>query len=468
MGTSRSFQTVVEPLLEGLSRGRSIEDLLTTIWDNLAGVVPFNRIGVAILDESTGLLRVISCRSDGETKLNVGYAARLAGSTLLHLLETGQPRILNDLEAYLAAKPESASTALIVQEGIRSVAVHSVTESAKNTKVNINLFAAYPLDFHEIGLDLDRNPQFCHRMDSYIRSSLTLPLLAKGNPIGVMFFSCRNRDAYTEAHVAALKPLTVPIAITLEKAQLIVALQKGNEELAEANRAQHGFLSTLREEVQKQTVDLRRSEERYRTLVRLGQIVNSSLDLRQVFRSAAEEIHKLIACDRVSLLLARDPDEMQYGFALEFKDHQRWQDIPALPMPGTAAQWVLKERRARVVPSLERERVYPEDQRLFDQGYRGYVDVPLMSRQSIVGVLGVASRSEGQVAAWNVELLGEWCGHLATALDNATAYGEIAQLKVQLEEQNVYLRDEIKTTLDFGYIVGDSAAGAGCGPRSNR
>ena len=60
--------------------------------------------------------------------------------------------------------------------------------------------------------------------------------------------------------------------------------------------------------------------------------------------------------------------------------------------------------------------------------------------------------------AWNLEVLGEWCDHLATALDNASAYGEIARLKGQLEEQNVYLRDEIKTTHDFGNIVGDSPA----------
>ena len=101
---------------------------------------------------------------------------------------------------------------------------------------------------------------------------------------------------------------------------------------------------------------------------------------------------------------------------------------------------------------------YPEDQRLYDQGYRAYVYLPLVCRQTSVGVLGIASRTEVQADAWNLEVLGEWCDHLATALDNASAYGEIARLKGQLEEQNVYLRDEIKTTHDFGNIVGDSPA----------
>jgi formate hydrogenlyase transcriptional activator len=401
-------ETLVEPLLEALNMGRCVEDLLASMHEKLVGVVPFNRIGVAVLDEAKETLRAISCRSDGPTALDVSYSAPVAGSTLQHLLATGEPRIINDLEGYLAAKPESVSTSLIVQEGMRS--------------------------------------------------SLTLPLLAEGKPIGVVFFSCREKDAYAETHVAVLKPLAGHIAIGLEKAQLIALLRQRNDELAEANRAKDGFLDRLREEVQRQTEQLRGSEERYRTLVRLGRIVNSSLDLRQVFRSAAEEIHKLLACDRVSLLLLGDRDEMRYGFALEFAGRPRWLDIPLLQLPGTAARWVVEHRQARFVPSLERDRLYPEDQRLYDQGYRAYVYLPLVCRQVSVGVLGIASRTEDRANAWNLELLGEWCDHLATALDNAAAYGEIARLKAQLEEQNVYLRDEIKTTHDFGNIVGDSAA----------
>jgi formate hydrogenlyase transcriptional activator len=50
------------------------------------------------------------------------------------------------------------------------------------------------------------------------------------------------------------------------------------------------------------------------------------------------------------------------------------------------------------------------------------------------------------------------CGQLAIALDNAAAYGEIDRLKAEVEQQNVYLRDEIRTDHDFGNIIGDSPA----------
>jgi formate hydrogenlyase transcriptional activator len=408
MSEANRCKHIVEHLLEQLNMGRSLDDLLTSIYTHLKGVVPYNRIAVALLNETGDVLRSIACRSDGEVFLKVGFSATLEGSTLQQLLTTGQPRIINDLHGYLQAKPESISTDLIVREGMQS--------------------------------------------------SLTLPLLANGKPIGVVFFSSREKCAYAEHHAALLRSLAGHIAIAVEKAQLIAVLQERNRELAEANQAKDQFLDRLRDEVQRQTEQLSRSEQRYRTLVKLGRIVNASLDLREVFRCAAQEIHRLIHCDRVSLVLVAGRDRLRHGFALEFAGRERWIDIPERSLPGSAAEWVMEKRQPRVVPSLKQTRRYPEDERLYEQGYQAYVYLPLIWRRASVGVLGIASRQVGQVEAWDLELLGELCDQLAIALDNASAYGEIAHLKAQLEEQNVYLRDEIKTVHDAGNIVGDSRA----------
>jgi formate hydrogenlyase transcriptional activator len=415
MGKKRVYDRVVEQLLEQLNMGHSLEDLLDSIYENLRGSLPYNRIAVALLNESSGVLTAITCRSDGDVVLKPGYAAKIEGSTLAPLLSTGQPRIINDLEEYLATKPKSHSTQLIVQEGMRS--------------------------------------------------SLTLPLVAEGRPTGVIFFSSRQKHSYVDAHASLLRALAGPIAISVEKAELIAQLKQRNEELAKANQVKDRYLGNLRDEVQRQTEKLRaqteqlgHSEKRYRTLVKLAQIVNSSLDLRQVFRLTADEIHRLIGCDRVSLLLLRAGRKSRDGFAVEFGERQRWVDIPMLDLPGSAAQWVLDQGQSRVVLSLQEQQEFPEDERLHRQGYESYVYLPLTCRQTTVGVLGIASRQAHGVELWDLELLGELCDQLAIALDNAAAYGEIAHLKAQLEEQNVYLRDEIKTTHDSGNIVGESPA----------
>ena len=55
-----------------------------------------------------------------DVHLRAGYAARLEGSSLEKILQTGPPRILNDLAQYLELHPDSDSTDRIVAEGMRS------------------------------------------------------------------------------------------------------------------------------------------------------------------------------------------------------------------------------------------------------------------------------------------------------------------------------------------------------------
>ena len=403
-----SYDRVVEQLLEQLNMGRDFEELFNSIYDQLQGIVPYNRIAVALFDKNEDLLRLISCRSDGELHLDVGYAANLEGSTLEPLLRTDQSRIINDLEEYLEKKPASASTKLIVKEGMKS--------------------------------------------------NLTLPLVAGGKPIGVVFFSSRQKDTYSRQHASLLRRLAGHIAISIEKTQLITQLKQQNKELAEANQIKDQFLDKLKQEVDKRTIELRKSEQRNRLLVDLGHIINSSLDLKQVFQHAADEINKLVGCDRVSLILIQSRDNIRHGFGIEFYAGRRWVDISATELPGSATEWVMQRRIPRVVRCLDKERQFPEDERLYEQGFSAYSYLPLVCRGKSVGVLGMASRDANKVDEWDLDLFGELCDQLATALDNASAYGEIARLKAQLEQQNIYLRGEIKTTYDFGNIVGKSRA----------
>ena len=46
--------------------------------------------------------------------------------------------------------------------------------------------------------------------------------------------------------------------------------------------------------------------------------------------------------------------------------------------------------------------------------------------------------------------------HLSHAITNLSAYDQIRQLKDQLEQENVYLREEMGASLDLKSLVGDS------------
>ena len=85
---------------------------------------------------------------------------------------------------------------------------------------------------------------------------------------------------------------------------------------------------------------------------------------------------------------------------------------------------------------------------------RSFVGHPLVFRDEILGVLAVFSRSRigKKKSAW----LRNFADNAAVAIANARAFEEIEKLKANLELENEYLRDEIRTA-HIGGIVGQSS-----------
>jgi transcriptional regulator with GAF, ATPase, and Fis domain len=85
---------------------------------------------------------------------------------------------------------------------------------------------------------------------------------------------------------------------------------------------------------------------------------------------------------------------------------------------------------------------------------RSFAGEPLVFRGEVLGVLGIFSRARlrPEDASW----LRTFADHAAVAIANARAFEEIDRLREQLEQENAYLREEVKTVLDFSDIVGVS------------
>jgi formate hydrogenlyase transcriptional activator len=205
------------------------------------------------------------------------------------------------------------------------------------------------------------------------------------------------------------------------------------------------------------TQQLRASQDRYRLVVKLGRIVNSSLDVRRVFRHAARGIRPLFHCDYLALLLIDEAGSTYWGFALDYRDKAEWCELAAQPLVNTPVEWVRRYRRSRIV-KLEAGQTFAQDRQFFDEGFRGCADWPLVCRDRCVGVLRVAARDAATLERWDLELLGELCTMLATAVDNAAAYTQIAELKARLERENRYLREESAPAPGSSPLVGSSAA----------
>jgi GAF domain-containing protein len=171
-----------------INGGLLLEEVLDGVYRDFQDIIPYNRIGCALLEQDGTTLRARWARSDqAEILLGCGYSAPMAGSSLEDILCTGRPRILNDLEAYLAHKPHSLSTRLVVEEGFRS--------------------------------------------------SLSCPLIANGVPAGFLFFSSICAGTYAADHVATFQRIAGQLSVIVEKARLVSELADLKQRLEEQDLA---------------------------------------------------------------------------------------------------------------------------------------------------------------------------------------------------------------------------------------
>jgi transcriptional regulator with GAF, ATPase, and Fis domain len=91
-----------------------------------------------------------------------------------------------------------------------------------------------------------------------------------------------------------------------------------------------------------------------------------------------------------------------------------------------------------------------------NEGIESFAGQPLIFRGECLGVLAVFSRAP--LATEEFKWLRTFADHAAVAIGNAKAFEELGRLRAQLEAENEYLQDEIRDTLQFGEMVGQSAA----------
>jgi len=180
-------QAILDNVNDKVAAKASLGELMEFLFNAVQELYPCDRIGLAFLDDEGRRIVAHWTKALYEPILLApGYGEDLAQSSLHTVIDSGCSRIIYDLERYEEEHPMSASTRLLVREGVRS--------------------------------------------------SMTCPLLVEERILGVLFLSAREPKVYTPYHARLWRALAERISQAVEKAwrieQLTAANQAYNEVLA--------------------------------------------------------------------------------------------------------------------------------------------------------------------------------------------------------------------------------------------
>lgn len=258
-----------------------------------------------------------------------------------------------------------------------------------------------------------------------IRSFLAVPLLSAGRPVGAMTFGSFRPWEYDEAEAEFLSVVADLVALAIDGAA--------------------GFER------------LRVAHERLRLVLEVGSAVLANLDLEELLRAISANVRRVLRCDVASVVLLEADGSRARLHVLDFPEGRGFvKEGAEIPVRRAEAEELLRSGRPREL-DLVRD-ASPGSDAARAEGIRHGWTFPLVSRGRALGFFTVGRRDEARFDAGEVDLLALVAGQVATALDNALAYREIAGLKDQLAREKLYLEDEIRSEMSFDEIVGRSEA----------
>jgi len=202
---------------------------------------------------------------------------------------------------------------------------------------------------------------------------------------------------------------------------------------------------------------LEAAADRARTLLAINNAVVLNLTRDALFRAITTALRPVVQFDR-STIFVHDAQKNVLRLVSAESEVPSKDFVPGLELELTNshAGWTFIHQRPFYNPDLARECTYPGEAILLREGFRSIIVLPLIVRGKSIGTLNLGSRHPMQYGESEAELLQEVANQLALAVENMREYEEIGRLKAQLEQENVYLREEILGEHNFKEIVGNS------------
>jgi len=261
-----------------------------------------------------------------------------------------------------------------------------------------------------------------------IASTCTLPLTRGERRLGVFSVGSSRPHAYDEEEVRFLGLVVDQLSLAIDAAINFYVSQQ--------------------------------AQDRLKLILDLTNQVVSNLDFRQLLRAISASVRQVMRCDAAAVMLPDAQAGQLRVHALDFPDSKGiFAEEALVPIEGTLPGQTFQTGKPIVVNRLDPNEIPAEMYRKAQgESLNSFCDVPLISRNRLLGVLAVARHQENSFDADEVAFLTHVANQVAIAIENSLAFGEIADLKDRLAQEKLYLEEEIRGEMDFEGIVGQSSA----------
>ena len=271
-------------------------------------------------------------------------------------------------------------------------------------------------------------------LENGVRSYCAVPLTTALRRLGALGFGSLQPNAYRASDLEFMQHVAKQVAVAVDNVLHDKSARSAQEQLA-------------------------RERDRLQLLLDVNNAVVAHLGMEEMLVAIGASLGRVIQHDGCGLALY-DQETGQYRCHVlksngeQFTEEGCSDDTPCLAdSPLTLTEPAVFDEQEMRTLADDSEFI----RKLLEKGVKSFCRVPLRSHDRVLGSLNAGRLRDAAFTAEDVELLGQVAQQIAIAVENGLAYRQIAELKEQLSKEKLYLEEEIRTTMNFGEIVGESA-----------
>lgn len=243
--------------------------------------------------------------------------------------------------------------------------------------------------------DVRNDPRYLSTTDA-VRTELAVPMTARGKLVGVIDLQSTRVNAYTEYDRALLRLIAARVAIAIDNARLYLRVDRQNRTL--------------------------------KTLAHISREFSSILDLNELLSKIASTVRGVINYDAFSILsIDHDAKALRHLFSIRYDQRVNIDNVPlGKGLTGAAAG---SREVVRVHDTTKDPRYIASHPDI-----RSEVAVPLVVQDRVIGVMDLESEVVGYFTDDHMRTLAMLASQVASSVENARLYQEIAAREKRMEE----------------------------------